>query len=227
MKKMILSLMAVLALTSCKFVSVSPGHISADAVVLIGETVVDTLDFKDFHAITIIGQADVDFVQADEYLVVLTATEGVLEYVDDKVEDGTLILSTKKRTHVRSDKYRYTIHAPELTSVTVNGAADLNVSSYLSDKDLKVEVNGAGDIDMTEVNVPNLGIQINGAGDIVCKALEAGSLEVEVNGAGDAKLSGHVGRADFSVNGAGDIDARHLVCENVTKSKHGVGSIKL
>ena len=226
--KKILSILSVAVLAaSCQFVSVSGAARDAQTVKFNGPVVTDTLNLKDFQTILVNGQGDVTFVQDDEFLVVLTANEGVAEKLDCRVEKGTLILEPEKEYRIRAKKYAFEVHAPYLTRLTVNGAADLKLGPYADEEDLRLEVNGAGDVSCQQVNVPKLKIVVNGAGDIDALDIQVDELVVEVNGAGDAKLTGEARKAILHLSGAGDIDASRLKTDQVEKRKNGVGSIRL
>lgn len=227
--KKIVSIMAVVVLAaSCQFVSVN-GNAKDKIKVeysFNNEVVIDTLDLAGFSAIVVSGQGDIDFVQAPEFLVVLQAKEGIAEKLDCYVKNGKLYLDRKKQERIK-EHYRFTIHAPLLTAITVNGAADLKLGPYAANEDLEIEVNGAGDLDCREVCVPVFKIAVNGAGDIDASNMNVERLSVEVNGAGDAKLSGVADEVKLRLSGAGDIDARGLKANKINKEKNGVGKIRL
>lgn len=233
MKKLVPFFALVLLACSCEFVSYS-GNASADKSGFridldthSGETVHDTLDLKDFNKITVNGQGNIDFVQSPDFLVVLHAEEGVAERLNCYVRNGRLVLERKDRSLPMRAKYSFTIQAPLVTKICVNGAADLDMASYMADENLDIEVNGAGDLKCSGIIVPGFNIMVNGAGDIDASDILVDALSVEVNGAGDAKLSGEAQTASFRLSGAGDIDARDLKAQKVEKQKNGVGKIRL
>ena len=186
------------------------------------------MDLKDFTAIVVNGSSDIFLTQADTYSVVVTANEEVFDHIDYRVEDGVLVIGSKKNVNLRAEKYEIAVSLPLLESIIVNGAADVKqTGTYSADKDLTVQVNGAGDLNFSGVTVPSLTFSANGASDIKASGLDVQHLTVSVNGAGDAVLSGKAQSAHFSVNGAGDIDARDLDCDDVSTHKAGVASIRL
>lgn len=227
MNKIFTFALAILASVSCEFISFSGESSKNQRLFLDGPVQVDTLDLRDFDAITVNGTADVSFIQANEFLVELKANEGLLEQLNCRVEDGMLILAFKENVKIRPNDFDFVIKAPFIKSFTVNGAADLDIDNYLSDSELLLEVNGAGDLDINNVLVPSLSIELRGAGDIKARDIETDSLSVSVKGAGDAKLSGHAGKARFLISGAGDIDVRGLKTDQIEQEKHGVGRIRL
>lgn len=227
MKKTMLLMATVVLAASCQFVRISGAAAQSSSQYFRGPVVTDTLDLKDFSAITVNGQGDVDYIQSPDYLVILTANEGVSEKLDCRVENGRLILEPQHGVKIRADKYAFTIYAPCVKDLTINGAADLNLGPYATDEDLHVHVNGAGDIVCKQVCVPDFQITVNGAGDIEALDMNVETLTVSVNGAGDARLSGEAGIASLRLSGAGDINATGLKAGEFQQTKNGVGRIRL
>lgn len=223
MKKVLVALCTLVVATSCISINIGNGK----TIHCKGPVVEKNMELSDFTAIVVNGSSDLTFSQADAFSVVVTANEEVFEYIDYKVENGVLNIGTKNGMNIRAEKYEVAVTLPYAESITLNGAADINQKgSYVSDKDLKVQVNGAGDLCFVSIQVPGLLFSANGASDIKASGLDVQNLVVNVNGAGDAVLSGKAVTAHFSVNGAGDIDARNLECESYTTHRAGVASIR-
>ncbi len=217
---------AVLALTSCQFVTINPGVMNRNTVRCEGPIEARSFDLTGFQSIRANGQAKVKLAQGDDFSVTVSANAEVFDYLDYQVVDGVLIIQNKDRTQLRAETYNVYIQAPFFTNVTVNGAGDVNMMGYQSENDFSIRVNGAGDIDLVDVRVPSLEIEVNGAGDIEAESIDVVELSVEVNGAGDAKLSGNAVNAKFQIAGAGDINAKGLKTEHVDVKKAGAGRIR-
>lgn len=186
-----------------------------------------SMDLKDFSSIVVNGSSDMKLCQGDAFSVVVTANEEVFQYLDYRVEDGKLILSTKDNVQIRAEKHELTVTLPCLESLQVNGAADVEIpDGYVSGKDLTIVVNGAGDFDFESVAVPSISFTLNGAGDIDAKGLDVEKVAVTVNGAGDIVLAGRATEAVISVHGAGDVDARSLACDEWDTHRAGLASIR-
>ena len=194
-----------------------------------GPVITKSFDLKDFDRIVINGQADAAFTQSDTYEVTLRAQENVFDYVDYRVEGTTLILEMKDKRTVRSTDFDLTIKAPVLKSLEINGAADFDIpAGLMSEADLRIEVNGAGDLSFNALRCNDLSVSANGAADMDLKAIDVQKLKVEVNGAGDVNIDGKAAEADLTVNGAGDIDATGLqVAGKVSKHAAGIAKIQL
>ena len=192
-----------------------------------GPVISKSFDFKDFDAIEVNGQADIDFIQGDAWEVTLRTQENIFDYVDYRVDGSTLVIQLKDKKTAQAEVYDLTVQAPVLRRVAVNGAGDFNIlGGLVSDGDLKVEVNGAGDMEFNRIRCKAFSIQANGAADVQANDIDVESVGIQVNGAGDVNLSGKAGRADLEVNGAGDIDATSLTVAGEVK-KHAAGLAKI
>lgn len=193
-----------------------------------GPVVTRSFAFDGFEKIVVNGSSDMEISQADVFRIDVIANEEVFDYLDYKVENNTLVIDTKDHVNIKAEEYDIVLALPCLTSLEVNGAADVDMKqAYVSDKEMVITVNGAGDFDFNGITVPEFSIELNGAGDIEADGLDVGTLSIQVNGAGDVDLSGKAGSAIFSVSGAGDIDASKLDCADVQTHKSGIASIKL
>ena len=228
MKKIMIAAAAVLLCTSCFHVNTNWTG-GKNAIKGEGAVITKSFDLRDFDRIVINGQADATFTQSDTYEVTLRAQENVFDYVDYRVEGTTLILELKDKRTVRSTDFDVTLKAPMLKGIEINGAADFDIPAGLtSDADLKIAVNGAGDLTFNAVRCNNLTVEANGAADVDLNTIDVQKLKVEVNGAGDVNIDGKAAEADLTVNGAGDIEATGLqVAGKVSKHAAGIASIKL
>ena len=228
MKNILYIAAATLLLSSCFHVNTNWSG-GKNAIKGEGPVINKSFDLKDFDQIVINGYADATFTQSDTYEVTLRAQENVFDYVDYRVEGTTLILEMKDKRTVRSTDYDVTIQAPTLKRLEVNGAADFDIPAGLtSDADLKIEVNGAGDLSFNALRCNDLSVLANGASDVDLTAINVQHLKIEVNGAGDVNVDGSAAEANLTVNGAGDIDASGLkVAGKVSKHAAGIASIKI
>lgn len=223
MKKIIVAMSILSTLCSCFNINITPG---GKAVRCKGPVVEKTMDLKDFNAIVVNGHSDLILKQADTFSVVVTANEDVFEHLDYRVEDGVLILGAKDNVTLLAKKHELAISLPVITSLSVNGAADVDLKGYKSDKPMIISLNGAGDFELSGIAVPELDFTMNGAGDIDALDLDVKEINVTMNGAGDITLSGKAKKTVISVHGAGDVDASELDCDVVVKHCAGLASIK-
>lgn len=79
-----------------------------------------------------------------------------------------------------------------------------------------------------EIDAPYLAlIDVSGAGDLVIEDLQQPVLELDVSGAGDARVTGRVEELRLHLSGAGDVDCGGLVCERVHGRISGAGDAEV
>lgn len=227
MKKLIFALCTLVMATSCIYsVNLKMGN----RIICKGEVETQEMDLGAFSQVCLNGAADMELIQSKDCSVKVKANEEVFEYLDFKVEGDVLILETKKdgkSVNISAQTFCIYVSAPVLESVTINGAADAVMKSYSADKDFSLTVNGTGDLELEDIEVPSLSFTINGAGDLDADDIDVKNLYISINGAGDVDVSGKADYAKMHVSGAGDIDAQELECPKVEKSQSGAASIRI
>jgi len=222
--RIISGIVALLVATACNF-NINVGN--GKAVNCKGPVQDKELDLKGFDKVQMNTTCDIRLTQRDAFLVDVRANEEVFAYLDFSVEDGTLYLKTKDNVQIRAEEYELTIGLPLLKDFTVNGACDLEWNGgYYAGEDLTFTLNGAGDLELYDIQVPSLTLKVNGAADVEMDKIDVMELAVIVNGAGDVGVTGKADKAVFNVSGVGSIDASELDAGAVETHKAGVATIR-
>ena len=234
MKKILYIAMAVLLCSSCFRVNLTPRDHSASRVGLSqikgeGPVISRNLELSDFDAIQVIGQADILFAQADTFNVTLRTQENIFDYVDFKVKGTTLVIETKNHRSINAEEYTLTLSAPELKGIDIAGAARFEIADGLvSDEDLDISVAGAGQLNLTGLQVNSLDVDIAGAAKADLSGIRVKSLDVDIAGTGKINISGEAEDATMDIAGVGSIDARNLKITNpMQKHVSGIGKIRI
>jgi hypothetical protein len=171
-----------------------------------GPKVTQTRDVAPYTTLELDGGVNLDVVPGGTREVVVTGGRDVIDRVRTVVEDGRLRIWIKDHGIVIGkdpfDDVRVEVAAAALDTIRVQGSADLNLGRIDRDK-LTVLVQGGADIDASGT-VDDLTLQIEGAGDADLGELEARTAKVRVEGAGDAELNVS-DELDVAVEGAGDV----------------------
>jgi hypothetical protein len=183
----------------------------AGAVVLMtgcspGPTVSEERDVDEFSRITLSGIGTL-YITQDGH--------GPL-----RVEAGTRLIDRIK-TDVRGDTLHIEYDTEFWTFLTRVGDVDLEVSV---DELERIDLSGAGGIEIGELEADRLKIIVSGAGNIEIEELDAEELEIEVDGAGSITLEGVVDEQELRISGAGDYDAADLESDYATIDMSGAGS---
>ena len=148
---------------------------------------------------------DVFISKGESGLIKVVAEENLLEYISTTVQDGILIIDTKK-SFWSTKKMEVYITMDNLTSVELNGSGNLSSTDALTGNNVKIRMSGSGDLKAK---------------------LEVKNLELAISGSGDADFSGVRGNLEITLSGSGDVAASNLQLENCNTSTNGSGDMNL
>lgn len=173
-------------------------------------TIVNWDDVPEFDRVVVEAACDVKFVQSDELRKVETKSrDGDARLLESVVEDGVLHVRCKEENlqHIKGKHMSVTIYSPDLIGLELKGAGEVEIDELDTDT-LTIEMRGAGDVDL---------------GNIVCDR-----LDTRLHGAGSIKIESLTTQwADIELKGVGNVDVGFVNSGNVKCSLKGVGNVKL
>lgn len=140
-----------------------------------------------FTALEISGLAEVIITQASEQKVEINVSGMPITDVVTKVDDETLIITTKG-VH-RGESVQVFVNYNQLNSISTSGSAELTGTNTLNTQQMLVTTNGAGDIKDLTIKADKLTVSINGNGNANLN-VDVESIGIQMNGAGDLKIQG-------------------------------------
>src|SRR5205814_5782767 len=150
----------------------------------------------------------------------ISGDDNLVKLVETTVENGTLVLTSKKNMHPLKP-LKVTISTPDLKAFALKGAGDVNISGVHND-DFTVDLRGAGDLTATG-RANKVDATLKGAGDMNLYGLQAQNVSADLSGAGDMKVYA-TKYLNAKVSGVGDLSYKGHP-RRVDKSKSGVGDI--
>lgn len=196
------------------------------AEALHGDSVSEERALEAFTKIRIKGAIDLDLTAGKDQKVTIKTDEDHMDEVVTFVKGDTLVIDMddKNRRNFWNDvDVDVTISLPTLEGIEVLGAVDGEISDLDSER-LYIEIKGAGDLDL-KGKCAELELDIKGAGDIDAEDLKCGNVHVDVKGAGSASVYA-IDEIDASVKGVGSISV-YGKPKTVHKSVGGIGSISI
>jgi hypothetical protein len=139
-----------------------------------------------------------------DYQIKLEGESNVLQYIETRVDGGTLVLDTKSGFSVNShgDLKAY-INVPQLDNVNLYGSGDLiGKDTLFSDNKMNIGLYGSGDVKV---------------------AIHAPEIESNLLGSGKVDLAGYTQDLSVSITGSGDYQGQNLKSENAKISILGSG----
>lgn len=210
-------------LQSCTFVKVNKNIRFENEK---GDTVTKEFQVQSFNSMTFDSHADIIFEMSETPYVKAKAAQNVIDRMSvDTDADGKLWVRFTEK-HIRYKNLEIRVGTPEIREFVFNGAVDFKNADTISTGSLRIECNGAADIDIDGLKAEDLTLVTNGASDIDIRSIESGSIDITVNGAGDIRLEGKSETGRIEVNGAGDIDLKDFICPDITTDNNGIKRIR-
>ena len=189
-----------------------------------------TLDAP-FSRIEMTGGYDIVLVQDSIYRLDFHGRKVFYDKAKIEVMGNTLYISVKEdENELHPERFahgKYTIYVPFIEGVEVDGAADLKAKNFQQTQNMKIEINGAGDVEFKSSSLGNLDIEVNGSGDIELKSLLTKNIDININGAGDTEIERiNADVINVEINGAGDISASGH-CKDFKSNINGGGDVDI
>jgi hypothetical protein len=182
-----------------------------------------------FSGVELDGSFDVSIDQGVNQRVLVVGNENIIEKVELIVSDGVVHLSLEPGSYLNYDlEVRITV--PDIESAVLLGSGDIRIGTFVGLDDLRIELDGSGDIVTNEESVlestTNMNVVLDGSGDIDLK-VKAAELNAALQGSGDIDLTGVVETLKAELDGSGDIKAYDLKVVDAEAVLDGSGSIRL
>jgi len=153
--------------------------------------------------------------------------ENILKHIKTKIENNTLRIYTDldETWTLSDDDITAQITMPSITSLSLSGSPDAEVNGNITGSDFKVDISGASNVKIDNVNVDNFSVIVSGAGDVAVKGGAVKHASYEINGAGDLKAFPlQADETSATISGAGTSKVTAL--QKLTANINGAGTIK-
>lgn len=175
----------------------------------------------EFKEISLDIPADVTVVRGDAHLVTLEAEENLLGNIELSLKGKILSIGADPCINP-TKKVRIRITLPELDQLEVNGSGNIIVPDTFQVKNIKLQINGSGDIN-AKLIAAKIESEINGSGNVELGG-SANTHEIDIRGSGNVKASALPSNStDISVNGSGDVFAYTI--QDLDVHINGSGSV--
>ena len=185
-----------------------------------------------FSKVDLAGPFNVFYHQGDAYTVQVEGTTEQLEKMTIYVDDKELCIDVTDY-HWPQDKNLFKglkvfVTSPDIEDLSITGAGKLVVPGALKAENLKLLVNGAGDIVIAQLTCRDLGITIDGLGDVTMGPVQADNVTAEIAGTGDIDITGLTCKQlQNRIAGMGDMKYSDLNAGNVKTEIAGMGDVTL
>ena len=158
-----------------------------------------------FNKLEVSGAYTIVLKQDSVASVYVEADENLQTFITTKVEKNKLVIENKKSVCGSKDLIVY-ITTPELKSIDISGAVELNTTNNFKADDLGLYLSGAAEMQMN--------VSLN-------------KLKLVCSGSGKLSLKGKSDEVDALLSGASDISAYDLLTKRFNLSSSGAGKASI
>lgn len=161
-----------------------------------------------FSSIRMESVGEIVFTQSDHCSLRIEGPEESMQKITVEVKNQTLIIGYKEKSN-NVKKVKYYLSAPLLSLVELTGVGSFNCNEPLNMGDLKIAMEGVGNINIDDLNCKKLEVAFEGVGKVNIH-VKCQELIAKAEGVGHMTLSGEAGTARISKEGIGGVNTRKL-----------------
>lgn len=169
----------------------------------------DEFEVSNFTAIKSDIVGNIEVKQASTTRVTAEGNEVMLDMLDVKMDNQTLVLTmndrSKRRIRNNSNKLTIFITTPNIVHIDSEGVGNITIKGSFE--------------------TPELTIDSEGVGNINADLLKVGNVEIDSEGVGNITLGGKAESVFIKSEGVGNINTSDLITKNATVKSEGVGNV--
>ena len=186
----------------------------------------ETRTVSEFSSISSRGPLDIKIVPGHSNNIEVEADENLLPYIETNVENGKLIIQTKKNNNIKSaSKMVVYVSMDKIKSLQISGSGNIESDGTLTgDESTEITLSGSGNIHLNSGSFKEVNFAISGSGNIVVKGGNADNVSVAVSGSGNIFVSDiSAQNVDVKISGSGN--ARVNADKSLTAKISGSGNV--
>ncbi|MDZ7607702.1 MAG: head GIN domain-containing protein [Cyclobacteriaceae bacterium] len=181
--------------------------VSATATIAVADDGVEKkYTVKPFTELYLQGPYEIHLRQSDSYSLTIVTTSNYFERLEVNSETGRLEIILEGKNLRNTKAIEVWINVKRLEKLKIEGAVDLECENQLVTDNLKLEFDGAGDVELN---------------------LKAAKVISEISGVGDFTIEGEAEYHKVSFHGIGSYDASGLRSKYTLVDSNGIGSVKV
>lgn len=154
-------------------------------------------NLEHFNDISMSGSANIIYQQDSSSRIEIYGSDNIVELLETKVNGKTLNIKFKKNVNIiDKGKLEIKVFSPDLNGLTLNGSGGILFANGIhTEGDLKVTINGSGNLGGSTFDTGHLAISIHGSGDVRLKQIDSKTCSASISGSGNITLDGMTGAA--------------------------------
>jgi hypothetical protein len=187
-----------------------------------GNVVSESRQVSGITSIDLQGSAEVRVKFGAVESLVITGEDNIIFLIETNVHNHQLIINTKPlMTYSATKPVQVDVTVTSLEGVSISGSGSLDVSGYSGDaltialpgsgelsvegsvNDVKITLDGSGEIYADKLIASNAAITLSGSGNVTVFASE--ELNATISGSGQVRYSGNPNKINKNITGSGTI----------------------
>lgn len=191
-----------------------------------GQLKKETRAVSDFSSISSRGSIEVKITKGHSDNIEVEADENLLPYIETNVENGKLVIQTKKNINIKSaSKMVVYVSMTVIKSLQVSGSGNIEATgTFTGDETSEISVSGSGNIHLSSVSFKDASFAISGSGNITAKGGSANDLSVSVRGSGNVYVN-DISAENVEVKISGSGNAKVTSEKSLSANISGSGNV--
>ena len=167
----------------------------------------ETRQVGSFSGLSVSGSMNVQLKFGKPGGITIVADDNLIPYIETIVENGKLIIRTRKKANLKSKNITVHVSATTLNDVSLSGSGNIKSDGNFeaSGKNL-ISLSGSGNMNLSYASLGDVSLLISGSGNMNIKGKSAKSINA-------------------AISGSGNLDAGTIQSNDVTASVSGSGNI--
>jgi Putative auto-transporter adhesin, head GIN domain len=216
-KSLALVAITISTLNACKKIDASEG-----------ENKTERFEVPDFDKIKIETAGVLNYTQGPDRVVEVQATEKILELLDIRVEEETLIISlSKNKIILNEENLIFTVSDDDVYYVETSGSATANLDFDEGHdfNSIQLITSGSGNINHDAINAQTASLNSSGSGNINVQTVQVfDKLDVDGSGSGSFDIAGSCDELELTLSGSGNFGEHDFISEKVVARMSGSGN---
>ncbi len=170
------------------------------------EKITKKYDIEDFTRIYLEGPYEVVLIQDSSCGLSVTAPKNAFDLIDVSSSGGLLSIEIEDKFFRKPKVITLEIHIEQLSKLSIEGAVDLETRGTLKTDNLKINFEGAGNMEMD---------------------IDASKIIAIIEGVGNFEFSGKTEYHKVEFSGVGSYDASDLISKYTYVESYGIGNVKV
>lgn len=168
----------------------------------------ETRQASGYTGVSSAGSMNVQIAYGNANTITVEADENLLPYIETSVENGNLLIKTKKGYNLKSKhKMVVNVSLTRLTALKLSGSGNMNGDgAFANTGKTDVSISGSGNIKLGFGNISELNTSISGSGNIDLRGKNCNNITATISGSGNIDCSDvQVNDVFAKVSGSGNI----------------------